>query len=59
MVTPGQAVSVGPAVPVVALPGVPAGHLVLLAIHPIVSIVVLERGGTQGAAVVLPLRLAQ
>ena len=59
VVTPGQAVSVGPAVPVVALPGVPPSHLVLLTLHPVVPVVVLQRRGTQWSAVVLPLRLAK
>ena len=63
LVTPGQTVSVGPAVSIVALPVLappshPA-HLPVLALQSIVAIVVLEGRGTHGPTVVLPLRLSQ
>ena len=63
LAAPGQAVSVGPAVPIVALsvlspPSHPA-HLPVLAVQSIVAIVVLEGRGTHGPTVVLPLRLSQ
>ena len=59
---PRETVGVGPAVPVVALSGLPAPrppHLLLLALHPVVAVVVLEGRRTQGPTVVLPLRLTQ
>ena len=60
---PGQTMSVGPAVSLVALsvllPSSQPSHLPILALQPIVAVVVLEGRGTHGPTVVLPLRLAQ
>ena len=64
VVAPRETAGVGPAVPVVALPALAlpapqAAHLPLLALHPVVAVVVLERWRPQRPTVVLPLRLAQ
>ena len=59
VLAPGQTVGVAPAVPLVALSRLPPAHLLILALEPIISVVVLEGRGAHGPAVVLPLRLSQ